>query len=99
MTIRSTLIKLYWFLSSQFGIDPRRFLQSLRGIPRFLRDWRLFRKGYSGKLTLMPCLHDWYEEGGATKSEYFWQDLLVARWIFEAKPEKHNIVRHNNCLC
>ena len=40
-------------------------------------------------LTLMPCLHDWYEEGGATKSEYFWQDLLVARWIFEAKPEKH----------
>lgn len=37
----------------------------------------------------MPCLHDWYEEGGATKSEYFWQDLLVARKIFEAKPEKH----------
>ncbi len=40
-------------------------------------------------LTLMPCLHDWYEEGGVTKSEYFWQDLLVARWVFEAKPEKH----------
>lgn len=37
----------------------------------------------------MPCLHDRYEEGGATKSEYFWQDLLVARWIFEAKPERH----------
>jgi len=47
------------------------------------------RKGYSGKLTLMPCLHDRYEEGGTTKSEYFWQDLLVARWIYDAKPQRH----------
>jgi hypothetical protein len=37
----------------------------------------------------MPCLHDWYEEGGTTRSEYFWQDLLVARMVFETKPEKH----------
>lgn len=36
-----------------------------------------------------PCLHDRFEEGGATKSEYFWQDLLVARAIHEAKPTKH----------
>lgn len=87
--IKNILIKLHWLLSSLFGIDPRRFLRSLRGIPRFLRDWWLFRKGYSGKLALIPCLHDWYEEGGVTKSEYFWQDLLVARWIYEAKPERH----------
>ncbi len=37
----------------------------------------------------MPCLRDWYDEGGATKSEYFWQDLLVARMIFSAKPHRH----------
>jgi hypothetical protein len=37
----------------------------------------------------MPCLHDRFEEGGATKSEYFWQDLLVARWINQAAPIKH----------
>jgi len=37
----------------------------------------------------MPCLHDRYEEGGITKSEYFWQDLLVARWIFDARPLRH----------
>lgn len=89
MKIRSTLIKLHWVLSSQLGIDPLRLLRYLRGIPRYLRDWRRFRRGYAGALTLMPCLHDRYEECGATKSEYFWQDLLVARWIFEAKPEKH----------
>jgi hypothetical protein len=40
-------------------------------------------------MTLMPCLHDRYEEGGTTKNEYFWQDLLVARWIHDAKPQKH----------
>jgi SAM-dependent methyltransferase len=34
-------------------------------------------------------LHDRSDEGGATKSEYFWQDLLVARLIYAANPIKH----------
>lgn len=84
-----TLNKIHWILSSQFGLDPRRFLLSLRGIPHFVIDWWRFRKGFSGTLTWLPCLHDRYEEGGTTKNEYFWQDLLVARWIFEAKPQRH----------
>lgn len=86
---QKSLIKLHWLLSSQFGFDPRRLLLSLRGLPRFVSDWQKFRKGYSGLLSWMPCLHDRYEEGGTTKSEYFWQDLLVARWIFAAKPQRH----------
>lgn len=89
MKLKNILIKLNWFLSSQLGINVRRFLRSLRGIPSFLRDWRSYRREYSGPIKLMPCLHDRYEESGDTKSEYFWQDLLVARWIFEAKPYKH----------
>lgn len=83
MTIRALLIKLHWLLSSQFGLDPQRFL------PVFLRDWAAFRKNYPGKMKLMPCLHDRYEEGGAAKSEYFWLDLLVARAIHAAKPVRH----------
>ena len=83
------LIQLHWLLASQFGIDPRILLRSLRGLPIYLRDWATFRKGYSGNIKLMPCLHDRYEEGGATKSEYFWQDLLVARAIYAAMPVKH----------
>lgn len=86
---KRTLIKLHWFLSSQLGFDPCRLFRSLRGLPRFVSDWRQFRKGYSGTLTWMPCLHDRYEEGGTTKSEYFWQDLIVARWIFAASPTRH----------
>lgn len=89
MTIKPILIKFHWLLSSQFGLDPRVFLRSLRGLPVYLRDWAVFYKGFSGNMKFMPCLHDRYEEGGATKSEYFWQDLLVARAIHAAKPVKH----------
>jgi hypothetical protein len=89
MIFKRILIKLHWLLSSQFGLDPRIFLRSLRGLPVYLRDWAAFRKGYAGSMRFMPCLHDRYEEGGATKSEYFWQDLLVARAIHAAKPVKH----------
>ena len=86
---RDTVGKFYWILNAQFGIDPQSTLRSLRGLPRYVRDYFRFRFGYPGRLELLPCLHDWYEEGGTTKSEYFWQDLLVARKIFEAKPERH----------
>lgn len=89
MSIRAILLRLYWLLRAQFGVDPIKALRSLQGLPRFLRDYFRFRSNYSGRLELLPCLHDWHEEGGATTLEYFWQDLLVARAIFEAKPEKH----------
>lgn len=87
--MKSILVKLHWLLASQFGIDIQRFVLSLYGLPKYLRDWAEFRKGYAGDMKYMPCLHDRFDEGGATKSEYFWQDLLVARAIHDAKPAKH----------
>jgi len=89
MSFWNRLGRFYWLLSDQFGIDLRKMLRSAQGLPRYVRDFLRFRSGYAGRIELLPCLHDWYEEGGTTKSEYFWQDLLVARSIFEAKPEKH----------
>jgi hypothetical protein len=89
MMLKTRLIHFYWLLSAQLGIDPRLFFLSLRALPGYLIDWFKFRRGYSGTLHFKPCLHDRHEEGGATKSEYFWQDLLVARWIFDAKPQRH----------
>jgi hypothetical protein len=86
--IKPYLIKVH-FIACQFGIDPRTFLRSLRGLPAYLRDWASFRKGYTGIMKFMPCLHDRYDEGGTTKSEYFWQDLLAARAIHADKPVKH----------
>jgi SAM-dependent methyltransferase len=81
--------KIYWLLCVQFGFDVRRLVRSLRGLPRYLVHWFRFRREYTGRLDLLPCLFDWYEEGGATKNEYFWQDLYIARKIHIADPEKH----------
>lgn len=89
MKLKPSLVKLHWILITQFGIDPLRLARSSWGLPAFLRDWTRFRRTHSGKMNLMPCLHDRYEEGGATRSEYFWQDLIVARAIHAAKPVKH----------
>ena len=89
MRIRSALLRIHWILSAQFGIDLIKMLRSIRGVPRYVRDFFHFRSDYTGSIELVPCLHDWYEEGGSTKNEYFWQDLLVARKIFAARPEKH----------
>jgi SAM-dependent methyltransferase len=83
------LKKLYWIMSAQLGIDPRRFLFFVMGIPRFVLDLLKFRGRYAGKISLWPCLHDWGDEGGAAKGEYFWQDLYVAQEIHRANPERH----------
>jgi hypothetical protein len=87
--IKQYLIKLYWLLSSQFGLDPWRMLSSLRSLPSFVKDWQAFRRSFSGKMLSVPCLHDRFKEGGTTKGEYFWQDLWVARQIHAAAPDKH----------
>ena len=88
MLFKNQLIGLNQLLV-QFGFNPSIFLSSLRGLPLFFREWRQFRKGYVGKMTFMPFLQERYAEGGATKTEYFWQDLLVSRWIFEEQPQRH----------
>ena len=87
--MREMVEKVYWILSVQFGFDIRRLSRSLRGVSRYASAWYRFRRDYTGGLELRPCLYDWFEEGGETKSEYFWQDLYVARKICIANPEKH----------
>lgn len=81
--------KLYALFAGQFGIDPWKAAKSLSGLPRYLRDLFRFRALYTGRLELLPFLNDRSQEAGATRSEYFWQDLLVARSIFIAKPDRH----------
>ncbi len=88
MLFKKQLIKLHQLIGL-FGVDPLLCYRTLRCLPTFFREWQKFRRGYVGELTLMPFLQERYTEGGATKTEYFWQDLLVARWIFEAQPQRH----------
>ena len=88
-TLKQKLIKLHFFMSEQLGINPLRTWASLRGSLAFVQDLLAFRRGYKGRLVLNPCLGDRYQEGGSTKNEYFWQDLLVAQDIFQRKPVRH----------
>lgn len=83
------LKKIWWFVTSQTGFDPRRTAYSLRGVSKYIGDVWQFRKLYVGKFVYTPCLYDRYEEAGTTKGEYFWQDLLVARMVFQRQPSKH----------
>jgi len=88
MNLKKPLIKTHQLLG-QFGLDPLIFMRTVRGLPMYLREWRKFRRDYAGRIALMPFLQERFSEGGATKTEYFWQDLLVARWIFQDNPEHH----------
>lgn len=88
MKIKFYILKLH-FLFSQFGIDFIKLVNSLRFIPNYFYDWIKFKKHHKGLLKFSPCLHDRFEEGGISKSEYFWQDLLIARSIHNAAPIKH----------
>jgi len=88
-TKNRSLIRYYWILSAQLGFDPLRFFRSILGIPSFIRDLLTFVSKFKGRVVLFPCLHDRHMEGGSTNSDYFWQDLIVARWIYEDAPVKH----------
>lgn len=87
--MKSIFRKINWILSEQLGIDLRRLVRALAGVPRYAASWLHFRKNYQGRLDFRPCLGDWYEEGGTTQTEYFVQDLHVARAIHEACPHTH----------
>ncbi len=75
MTLKTSIIKLRWFLVAQLGINPVLFLKALIGFPLYLADWLKFRRGYAGHLKLMPCLSDRDEEGGR------WWRVLLARFV------------------
>ncbi len=87
--LKKTVQKFHWILASQFGLDFIRLFTALKNFPRFLNQFLQFKKSYIGAMTILPCLHDRVKEAGEIRNEYFWQDLLVAKMIFDASPEKH----------
>lgn len=74
-----------------FGLDPKRTLSSLRGICRFWQERRDFRAGLAVEFKWgrdLPILDERTADSG-NLGAYFYQDNLVARWIYAAEPVRH----------
>jgi SAM-dependent methyltransferase len=86
--LKLALRGLHW-LSTQVGFDPLLLGRALKSAPRYFSEYLRFRRVFEGNIQIKPCLHDYSDEGGSTKNEYFWQDLIVARKIHAANPRRH----------
>lgn len=82
-------------LTSLFGLDLRRLLTVISGLPPYVKDLRKFRQqirehssdGF--QFIINPRFEDRFFQSGTAKWHYFHQDLLVARRIFHNNPEIH----------
>jgi hypothetical protein len=74
------------------GFDPRRFPRVIAGWRRYLRDRERFRRMMdAGGMSWgdeLPMLTEWDDSSGALGG-YFFQDITMARWIHEARPQRH----------
>lgn len=88
-SLRAWAIRLHWIFAEQIGVDALRFGKAIRGLPAYLSNLTKFKNLYRGPLSLTPCFGDSHVNAGAEHSEYFWQDLLVAREIAGRQPVRH----------
>lgn len=74
------------------GIHPGKIRATLLGWPQYLKARAKFRRE-DGALDMpwgreQPMLTEWRETSGSLGA-YFFQDQLVARWIYQNKPRRH----------
>lgn len=78
-----------------FGLNPLALRYAVPGLMVSLREFFALKRqnrkaGNPWRIRFtMPCLSDRYEASGSTRGHYFYQDLLVARRVFERCPERH----------
>lgn len=78
-----------------FGLDVRKAIRAVGGLPAFIRDLQQYRAQTKQLHTtfefdnLYPCLDDRYQQSGSATGHYFHHDFLIARRVFENKPERH----------
>jgi hypothetical protein len=93
--MRRNLLLGGYRIGRMLGVDPRAAAKTVRHFGPFMRDLRLFRERAATAETqmelgqLFPCLGEATSDSGTATGHYFHQDLLVARRIFERKPERH----------
>ena len=92
--MKSILRNIYKLLVI-FGLDLRKLINSIRGLPYYYRNRKLLTRQKSTSVREFPfgksypCLDDRFTDSGSAKGHYFHQDLLVARRIYSNKPNVH----------
>jgi SAM-dependent methyltransferase len=91
--MKKVLLRIYSILKV-FGVDPRTFMNAVRGLPFYLRDKAALKKQKGADTTFVfgknfLVLADRFAQSGTMSGHYFHQDLLVAKKIFKANPIKH----------
>lgn len=87
-------IKFFNYYLNLFGVYPKKFINSVKGIPSFIKNYFAFKKKLNETpdfyiKKIYPCLSDRFETAGSIPLHYFYQDLYIANKIFKNSPEKH----------
>lgn len=76
-----------FFLS--FGFNMKIFISAFCNYPRYISELYKFKKMGGFVDNNHKSLIDYNEYAGISKGHYFHQDLLVAKYIYENKPDRH----------
>ena len=77
------------------GVDLRNLFLFFPRILRYFFQYFQYRKienkigGRRSRYTLRPMIHDAYQQAGNGHSQYFYQDIIVARSILSHQPKRH----------
>lgn len=78
------------------GMHPLPQPEAVRGLPRFIRDWKAYNTLVHADSPFairphdwMPILTEWTEQAGISDPSYFHQDLWAARRIYLRSPASH----------
>jgi hypothetical protein len=77
---------------TQFGIDFRVLIRSLRSLPFFISNYiKLVKKSdkHWPVEVSQPCLSDRFNSAGSLDKQYFFQDIYVAKKIYQGNPQIH----------
>ncbi len=88
------LIKEIGLLFLLLGFNGSKFIDLVTKFPAYLRGYRTLKKQMRGSTDFSfgrfsPILNERDSESGTMKGNYFHQDILVARKVYENKPIRH----------
>lgn len=84
------ILRRLLYISREFGFDPIRFSNAIRGLRWFISDFaKYLLKARNQSIQVQPVFSDKKAFSGSADGHYFWQDLICAKWIFEESPESH----------